>query len=145
MRYINPLVRLGRSKLIGNRARGLVICILALSAQPCFAGGFVNAGNAWLALPPEAKAAYVQGLNDGVNVILPTDDLATAVTKVARTQCLSDQRTTAAILADRITQAYTQDPSFKDQPPAIVYMAKMFSACRGIINRERSIFGLPGL
>ena len=123
----------------------LAITLAVLWTAPCYAGGFVNSGDAWIALAPEAKAAYVQGLNDGINVIIPTDDLSTAITKVARTRCLAEQRTTSAILADRITQGYIREDGFKLQPPAVVYLSRMFLACRDIINQERGKFGLSAL
>ena len=132
-------------KCASLKRSSICVCLAMVWSAPCFAGGFVNSGAAWIALSPDAKAAYVQGLNDGMNVILPTDDLAIAITKVARTRCLAEQRTTSAVLADRITQGYASVPGLKGQPPAVVYLARMFLACRDIINQERDRFGLMAL
>ncbi len=124
--------------------RALQLFALIGSATAANAAGFVNTGEAWLRLPPEARMAYVQGLNDGANFIFINDDLATAIVKLSRTRCLSDQGTTAAVLADRITTAYTNEAAlFANRSPMIVYITKMGEYCRDIINQERGRYGLP--
>lgn len=107
------------------------------------AAGFVNNGAGWLALPPDAKAAYVQALSDSANLIFVDDSLATAIVKLARTRCLVEQKTNAAILADRITMAYTKDRALAGVAPSIVYIMRMGDVCRQFINEERARFSLP--
>ncbi|WP_164155806.1 hypothetical protein [Sandarakinorhabdus rubra] len=107
------------------------------------AAGYVNNGETWLAMPPVARQGYAQGINDAANQIYPTDDVGAAAVKLGRTRCLIDQKTTSAILADRITMAYTNEPAFKNLPPTIVYFAKMSQFCREHIARERERMGLP--
>jgi hypothetical protein len=124
------------------RSLGLA-ALLAASASPAAAAGFVNNAAGWAALPPEAKAAYVQGVNDAANFVFTNDDLATALVKTGRTRCLVEQKTTAAILADRITMAYSKEPGLANTPPNLVYFARMGVVCRDFINSERARFGLP--
>jgi hypothetical protein len=107
------------------------------------ASGYVYNAETWLALPPLARQAYAQGVNDTANHVYPTDDVGAAVVKTGRTRCLIAQKTTSAILADRITMAYTNEPAFKNLPPDIVYFAKMSIFCREYIAQERERMGLP--
>ncbi len=116
---------------------------LSFVAGQAHASGFINNGAGWLALPPDAKAAYVQALSDSANLIFVDDELATAIVKLARTRCLIEQKTTAAILADRITMAYTKDPKLAGLAPSIIYIMRMGDVCRTIINEERARFSLP--
>lgn len=104
--------------------------------------GYVNDRRGWLALTPEARAGYVQGLNDSVNYIFTDDTLPTALAKKGRMKCLADQRTTSAILADRITTGY-KDERFSGVAPTAMYIVKMQESCRSYINAERNSFGLP--
>lgn len=127
---------------IKTAAMGFVACCAALVGQ-AHAAGFVNNGPGWLALPPEAKAAYVQALSDSANLIFVDDSLATAIVKLARTRCLVEQKTNAAILADRITMAYTKDQGLASVAPSIVYIMRMGDVCRQYINEERARFSLP--
>ena len=123
-------------------ALGLAASCAALASQG-HAAGFVNNGAGWLALPPDAKAAYVQALSDSANLIFVDDSLATAIVKLARTRCLVEQKTNAAILADRITMAYTKEPALGGVAPSIVYIMRMGDVCRQFINDERARFSLP--
>ena len=121
-----------------------IIYLPAIAAPAAVhASGFVNNGAAWLALPPEAKVAYVQGLSDSVNFIYVNDDLPTAIVKLARTRCLVEQKTTAAVLSDRITTSYTKFPAFAGHAPDFVYIARMNDLCGDFIKQERGRFGLP--
>ena len=100
---------------------------LALAASfaaglPVQAAGFVNTRDGWMALSPESKAAYVQGLK-------------------GRTECLIAQQTNSSLLADRITTAY-QDNRFAGAAPTAIYIIKMGEMCRAYINKERAGFGL---
>lgn len=115
---------------------------LSLPAQ-LSAAGFVKDGDGWARLTPEARAAYVQGLSDTANFIYLNDDLPTAIVKLARTRCLVEQKTTTAILADRITMAYGRTPELRKQPPAVIYVMRMAESCRDYINQERARFNLP--
>jgi hypothetical protein len=119
--------------------------LFALAPAAALASGFVYNADTWLALPPQARQAYAQGINDAANYVYTTDDVGQAVVKIARTRCLIEQRTTAAILADRITMAYTNEAAFRNTPPNIVYFAKMAIYCREFINQERDRMGLPPL
>ncbi|MBK8630053.1 MAG: hypothetical protein IPN84_07550 [Sphingomonadales bacterium] len=121
----------------------LTLGVAALMAAPAYAGGFVNNASGWLALPPDAKAAYVQALSDSANLIFVDDELATAIVKLARTRCLVEQKTTAAILADRVTMAYTKDAKLANFPPSVIYIMRMADVCRTTINEERARFSLP--
>lgn len=132
---------------IRGRARRILSVALAAAAAslsaPALAAGFINNGAGWLALPPDGKAAYAQALNDSANLIFVDDELATAIVKLARTRCLVEQKTTAAILADRITMAYTKDPKLANIAPSIIYIMRMGEVCRQFINEERGRFSLP--
>lgn len=122
---------------------GLKLAALAGILIPAVAhAGYINDRRGWLALTPEARAGYVQGLSDSINYIFTDDSLPTALTKKGRHKCLADQRTTSAILADRITTAY-KDERFSGIAPTALYILKMTETCRGYINAERSNFGLP--
>ena len=129
--------RVGRMFSIG------VAAALTVLSVPSHAAGFINNGQGWLALPPDAKAAYVQALSDSANLIFVDDELATAIVKLARTRCLVEQKTTAAILADRITMAYTKEPKLANIAPSIIYIMRMGEVCRQFINEERGRFSLP--
>ncbi|MEO5706716.1 MAG: hypothetical protein ABIT10_12440 [Alteraurantiacibacter sp.] len=115
--------------------------LLATLAQPTQAEGFVNTRAGWLALTAEAKAAYVQGLNDSLNYFFVDDTLIEALAKRGRTRCLIEQRATAAGLAAQITAAYDQ-PQYMTAAPVAVYVLKVGELCRPYINRERQEFGL---
>jgi predicted O-linked N-acetylglucosamine transferase (SPINDLY family) len=116
---------------------------LLLAALPAAASGYVNNAAGWAQLPPEAKKSYAQGINDAANFLFVNDDLATALVKAARTRCLVEQKTTAAILADRITNAYSTDKALANVPPYLVYVSRMAVVCRDFINAERVRIGLP--
>lgn len=116
---------------------GMAALLLPASAQ----AGYVNERRGWLAMTPEGKAGYVQGMNDSLNYIFSEDSLANALAKKARIQCLASQRTTAAILADRITTAY-KDDRFASIAPTAIYIIKMQEVCRSYINEQRAQFGL---
>lgn len=117
---------------------------LALLATPAAAEGFVNTRGGWLALTPEAKAAYVQGMNDSLNYSFVDDTLTEALAKRGRTRCLIEQRVTAAVLAAQITAAY-EDEQYARFSPVAVYILKIGELCRPYINRERQEFGLGPL
>jgi hypothetical protein len=116
--------------------------LAALIAPVAAQAGYVNNRDQWLRLSPEARAGYVQGMNDSLNFIYTDDSLAAALLKKARTDCLAAQKTTSAILADRITTAY-KDDRFANQPPTAMYVLKMQEVCRSYINDNRAQFGLP--
>ena len=118
-----------------------VLAMSCLVPSPAAAEGFVNTRGGWLALTPEAKAAYVQGLNDALNYSYVDDSLVEALAKRGRTRCLIEQRVTAAILAAQISAAYEQ-PQFERMSPVAVYIIKIGELCRPYINRERQEFGL---
>ncbi|MXO87557.1 hypothetical protein [Alteraurantiacibacter aestuarii] len=112
-----------------------------MTAFPAQAEGFVNTRGGWLALTPEAKAAYVQGLNDSLNYFFVDDSLTEALAKRGRTRCLIEQRVNAAVLAAQITAAYDQEQYARFSPVA-VYILQIGDLCRPYINRERQEFGL---
>lgn len=122
----------------GMFAATALLCAVAMPAQ---AEGFVNTRAGWLALTPEAKAAYVQGLNDSLNYFFVDDSLIEALAKRGRTRCLIEQRATAAGLASQMTAAYDQ-PEYATASPVAVYVLKIGDLCRPYINRERQEFGL---
>jgi len=132
-------------QLIRTLGKIMVTAIVPMLASAASAAGFVNNGATWMQMSPDAKSAYIQGVNDASNFLFINDDLATALVKLARTRCLIEQKTTAAILSDRITTAYTKEPAFANSPPNVVYIAKMAVVCRDFINQERTRIGLPPL
>lgn len=113
----------------------------AVSAVPAAANGFVNNRAQWLQLSPEAQAAYAQGLNDSLNLVFADDDLNAALVKVGRTQCMIENKITAAMLADKISAAY-RDERFAQLKPAAVYLIRITDECKGTINQTRLSFGL---
>lgn len=127
------------------RAIFVAAAALLVATPTLAAAGFVNNAGAWARLSPDTQAAYVQGLNDTANYIFVNDDLPTAIVKVARTRCLVEQRTTAAMLANAIGTIYSRDPKLKEQPPSVLYIQMMAAACRNIINQERARMSLPPL
>lgn len=64
-----------------------------------------------------------------------------ALAKKGRTECLVALQTNSSLLADRITQAYT-DERFAAYAPTAIYIIKMGETCRPYINKERAAFGL---
>lgn len=121
----------------------ILACSLAASAAtPAYAVGYVNDKDAWMALTPESKAAYVQGLNDSLNYVFVDDTLMNAMAKKGRTECLVALQTSSSLLADRITYAYTKDKGMAGYAPTAVYIIKMGELCRSYINRERAAYGL---
>lgn len=124
---------------------GLKLTALLTVLAPAVAhAGYINDRRQYLTLTPEARAGYVQGMADSLNYIFSDDSLSTALVKRARNRCLSDQRTTAAILADRITTAY-RDERLAGLAPTAMYMLKMQETCKSYINQERAGFGLSPL
>ncbi len=123
--------------------RFLPIAAAATLALPTAASaeGFVNTRAGWLNLTAEAKAAYVQGLNDSLNFFYVDDSLTEALAKRGRTRCLIEQRVTAAVLAAQITAAY-DEAQFERSSPVAVYILQIGELCRPYINRERQEFGL---
>ena len=123
----------------------LVLVVSAfISVQPAIAEGYVNGKDQWLALSPESKAAYVQGMNDSLNYVFVDDTLVEALAKKGRTDCLMAMQTRANLLADRITMAYRED-RFAGLAPTAVYIIKMQEVCRSYITSKRATFGLgPG-
>lgn len=121
---------------------GLKLAALAAVLVPAAVqAGYVNNRAQWLALTPEARAGYVQGMADSLNYMYADDSLSTALAKRARNRCLSEQRTTAAILADRITTGYKDERLAGLAPPAMFFI-KMSEVCKSYINQERISFGL---
>lgn len=104
--------------------------------------GYVNNRQQWLALSFEARAGFAQGIADSLNYMYADDSLSTALVKRARNRCLADQKTTAAILADRITTAY-KDDRVANIAPTAMFMLTMADTCKSYINQERGNFGLP--
>lgn len=138
---------MGQMKAIASPARSalLKLTVLAAALIPAAAhAGYVNNRSQWLALTPEARAGYVQGLADSLNYTFGDDSLTTAIVKKARNRCLSDQRTTSAILADRITTGY-KDERLAGIAPSAMYMIKMQETCKSYINQERAGFGMAPL
>jgi len=114
----------------------------ALAPAPAFAAnGYVPDAAAYLALTPESRAAYVQGVNDAINYIFVDDTLVAALAKRGRIECLINMETNSSLLADRITMAY-RDAKYKDLAPTAVYIIKMGEICRTYINAERVKYGL---
>lgn len=116
--------------------------LLAVFAPVVAHAGYVNNRQQWLAMTFEARAGYAQGIADSLNYMYADDALATALTKRARNRCLADQKTTAAILADRITTAY-RDDRVANIAPSAMFMLTMADTCKAYINQERGNFGLP--
>lgn len=124
------------------RNAGAALASLALTiATPTAAEGFVNTRAGWQSLTPEARAAYVQGLNDSLNYFFADDTLVEALAKRGRTRCLIEQGATAAGLAAQISAAY-DDPQYFNSAPVAVYILKIGELCRPYINRERLEYGL---
>lgn len=122
---------------------GLKLAALVAALVPAMAhAGYINDRRQYLALTPEARAGYVQGLADSLNFIFSEDSLPNALAKRARNRCLADQKTTAAILADRITTAY-KDERLSGLAPTAMFIITMQQTCRSYINQERAGFGLP--
>ncbi|MGN6357563.1 MAG: hypothetical protein ACTHLU_08805 [Novosphingobium sp.] len=122
---------------------GLKLAALAAVLVPATAqAGYVNNRQQWLALTFEARAGFAQGIADSLNYMYADDNLSTALVKRARNRCLADQKTTAAILADRITTAY-KDDRVANIAPTAMFMLTMADACKSYINQERANFGLP--
>jgi len=117
------------------------LCLFACVAAPVQANGYINNKSGWMALSAESKAAYVQGLNDSLNYVFVDDSLVDALAKKGRTECLVALQTNSSLLADRITQAYT-DERFAAYAPTAIYIIKMGETCRPYINKERAAFGL---
>lgn len=129
-------------RILKRLAPAVITALFAATlATPAAAEGFVNTRAGWLALTPEAKSAYVQGLNDSLNYTYVDDSLAEALAKRGRTRCLVEQRVTAAVLAAQITAAYEEE-EFARFSPVAVYILKIGELCRPYINRERADFGL---
>lgn len=129
-----------------NKMKRLVAALLGITyvvalAPSALAEGFVNTRGGWLALTAEAKAAYVQGLNDSLNYTFVDDSLTEALAKRGRTRCLVEQRVTAAVLSAQISAAY-EEAQFERFSPVAVYILKIGELCRPYINRERQEFGL---
>ena len=120
---------------------GAALAAATVPAQALAANGYVNTSEAYLALTPESRAAYVQGLNDAINYIFVDDTLVAALAKRGRIECLVNMETNSSLLADRITMAY-RDPKFMPLAPTAVYIIKMGEICRTYINAERVKFGL---
>lgn len=95
-----------------------------------------------MAMSPQQRVAYIQGLNDSINFPYTNDDLETAITKYGRTRCLLETKTSPNILADIITTGYTRQPELMRQPPLFVYVVRLRDICRTIINEERTKLGL---
>lgn len=129
--------RLPHRSLLAILAAALAMVV----AMPAAAEGFVNTRGGWLALSPEAKSAYVQGLNDSLNYSYVDDSLTEALAKRGRTRCLIEQGVYAAVLAAQISAAYEQE-EFARFSPVAVYILKIGELCRPYINRERADFGL---
>lgn len=123
------------------RSLFLVICLIVGGTAPAHATGYVNDKKGWMALTPESKAAYVQGLNDSLNYVFVDDSLVDALAKKGRTECLVALQTSSSLLADRITQTYSDD-RFAGYAPTAIYIIKMGETCRSYINKERASFGL---
>lgn len=124
-----------------SRCMAVIAAAVMVLPTAAAAEGFVNTRAGWLNLTPEAKAAYVQGLNDSLNYFYVDDSLTEALAKRGRTRCLIEQRVTAAILAAQITAAYNE-ARYERFSPVAVYVLQIGELCRPYINRERQEFGL---
>jgi hypothetical protein len=127
--------------IAATRTLSSLAALIAVLVPAAAHAGYVNDRRGWLALTAEARAGYVQGLNDSLNYIFSDDTLPNALAKKARNQCLSAQKTTSAILADRITTAY-KDDRMASLAPTAMYIIKMQETCRSYINEQRAQFGL---
>ena len=123
--------------------KALAIASLATLLLPIAAdaSGYVNNRVGWIGLTPEAQIGYVQGLNDSLNYTFIDDTLVNALTKRGRTNCLIEQKTNAAKLAQMITTSYRAEQNAAIAPSAL-YIINMSEICRSQINRERQNFGL---
>ena len=83
-------------------------------------------------------------MNDSLNFVFVDDTLINALAKRGRTKCLIAQKTTAAILADRITTAYNED-RYAPLAPSAIYIIRMGEVCRSYINEARLEYGLGPL
>lgn len=127
---------------VGKFIRVPLLCFaIAPLASVNASAGYVNDSKGWLALTPETKAGYVQGMNDSLNYIFVDDTLVDALAKKGRIECLVAMQTSSSLLADRITMAY-REPRFATLAPTAIYIIKMGEVCRSYINRERAKFGL---
>ena len=114
---------------------------LALVGAPARAAGFVNDRAGWKALSPDARNAYIQGLNDSLNFAFVDDTMVNALAKAGRTRCLMERKINAAALAEGIDSYYRQD-QYAALPPAALYILRMQEVCRFYINQKRAEFGL---
>jgi hypothetical protein len=122
---------------------GMLGVCLASGSAAMAAAGYVNNADQWGKLSPQEKAAYVQGLNDTANFVYTNDDLQTGIVKAARTRCLLQTKMTPNLLSDVITSAYDKTPQLRQQPPMVIYIARLADICRPVINEDRARFGLP--
>ena len=116
------------------------ICSISLASQ-VLAAGYVNDRQAWFSMAPEARAGYVQGLNDSLNYVFVDDTLAEGLAKSGRTKCLIDLKLDAATIADRMSFVY-RDNRYAGYAPTAIYIFKMAEICKIYIDRERAAFGL---
>jgi hypothetical protein len=131
---------MGKMKAFASAALKLTALTSILIPAVAHAG-YVNDRRGWLTLTPEARSGYVQALSDSLNYVFSDDTLPNALAKKGRHKCLADQRTTSAILADRITTFY-KDDRLSTLAPTAMYIIKMQETCRSYINAERANFGL---
>lgn len=124
-------------------AGALIFAAMTVStvSTAAHAAGFVNDRTGWLGLSLEARLGYTQALNDSINYIYADDSLAEALAKKGRTNCLIQQKASAAILAERITATYKND-QYANLPPSAVYIISMAQVCAPYINQARLEFGL---
>ena len=121
--------------------RWATVAAFAGAAASVHALGFVNNRADWLALTPEARIGYVQGLNESLNYTFVDDTLVDALAKRGRTQCLIQRKVSASRLAELITVAYRSEQNAGLAPSAI-YVLRITELCRDDINRARQEFGL---
>lgn len=128
--------------MLRKRIAGMAFCsALLVPFAAAKADGYVDTRAGWMRMPVEAQAAYVQGLNDGLNYHFSDDSLENAIAKRGRTTCLREQNVTAAVLARTITEAYAQE-QYQSLAPVAVYIIRVGEICRPYINTERRAFGL---
>jgi hypothetical protein len=139
---LSPFKRAGMLTPMRPLASYLTAAVLLAAPNVCLAD-FIGNRTQWDALNANAKASYITGAYDGVNVRYFDDSRDIQAIKAGREACVIARKINTEGLARLVDEGYASDTSRSSLPPYAVLMSQLSRTCAEDIQRERAKLGLP--
>ena len=117
--------------------------VLVLAAPSVCLADFIGNRAQWDALSANAKASYITGAYDGVNVRYFDDSRDIQAIKAGREACVIARKIVTDGLARLVDEGYASDSSRSSLPPYAVLMSQLSKMCAEDIQRERVRLNVP--